>query len=194
MAAEHLFVVRHGETEANVKGIEAGTLDYALTKRGVKGAEFIAKKLWKIKINAVYSSPVFRACETAKILAKPHDLKIKTLEELTEAKLKHEFIGKEGRHHILTNPEAYLETNKQLLDRTKKAIDHIIKAMDGNAIVVSHGDVINAMLEDVVERRVGAEKYYVLDTDPAALSILKIKEGRPVLILYNFHRKMFTEY
>lgn len=50
------------------------------------------------------------------------------------------------------------------------------------------------MLEEVVERRVGAEKYYALDTDPAASSVLKIKEGRPVLILYNFHRKMFAEF
>ena len=193
MPAEYLFIVRHGETKANEKGIEAGSLDYPLTKRGIKGAEFIAKNLSKIKVNAVYSSPIFRACETAKILAKPHTLKIKTLEELTEAKLKPEFIGKEGRHHILTTPEAYSETNKELLDRTKKAIDIIIKEVDGNAIVVSHGDVINAMLEYVVERRVNAEKYYVLDTDPAALSILKIKE-RPILILYNFHRKMFAEY
>ncbi len=194
MTAEFLFVVRHGETEANEKGIEAGSLDYPLTKNGIKCVEFIARKLSKIKINAVYSSPIFRACETAKILAKPHDLKIKTLEELTEVKLKREFIGKEGRHHILTDPEAYSETNKELLDRTKKAINHIIKEVEGNAIVVSHGDVINAMLEDVVERRLSAEKYYVLDTDPAALSILKIKEGRLVLILYNFHRKMLAEY
>jgi phosphoserine phosphatase len=192
--AEHLFIVRHGETEANEKGIEAGPLDYPLTKRGVKGAEFVAKKLWNIKINAVYSSPIFRACETARILAKPHDLKIKTLEELTEAKLKPEFIGKEGRHHILTDPEAYSETNKELLDRTKKAISIIIKAVNGNAIVVSHGDVINAMLEDVVERRVGTEKYYVLNTDLTALNILKIKEQQPILILYNFHRKMFAEF
>jgi len=193
LPAEHLFIVSPGETEANVEGIEAGPLDYPLTKRGIKGAEFIAKKLWNVKVNAVYSSPFFRACETARILAKPHDLKIKTLEELTEAKLKPEFIGKQGRHHILTDPEAYSETNGDLLDRTKKAISIIIKAVNGNAIVVSHGNVINAMLEDVVERRVGAEKYYVLDTDPTALSIMKIKEKQPILILYNFHRKMFAE-
>ena len=193
MPAEYLFIVRHGETKANEKGIEAGSLDYPLTKRGIKGAEFIAKNLSKIKVNAVYSSPIFRACETAKILAKPHTLKIKTLEELTEAKLKPEFIGKQGRHHILTDPEAYSETNGDLLDRTKKAISIIIKAVNGNAIVVSHGDVINAMLEYVVERRVNAEKYYVLDTDPTALSIMKIKEKQPILILYNFHRKMFAE-
>ena len=125
MAADYLFIVRHGETEANKKGIEAGPLDYPLTKTGVKEASFIAKTLSKIKMNAVYSSPVFRAVETAKILARPHKLKVKTLEELTEAKFKPEFVGKKGRHHILTTPEAFLETNKELLERTGKAIEEI---------------------------------------------------------------------
>lgn len=55
----------------------------------------IAKILAKVKICAVYSRPVFRAHETAKILASPHDLKIKTLEELTEAKIKPEYVFKE---------------------------------------------------------------------------------------------------
>ena len=50
MTADYLFIVRHGETEANEKGIEAGPLDYPLTKRGVKGALFIAKTLSKVKI------------------------------------------------------------------------------------------------------------------------------------------------
>ncbi len=158
----------------------------------MKDAEYIAKILSKIKINAVYSSPVFRAYQTAKILGQRHDLQIKTLEELTEAKLKPEYVDKAGRHHILTDPEAYSETNEELLNRSKKAIEIVTNEVDGNAIVVSHGDVINALLEGVVERRVSAEKYYVLDTDPAALSILKIKE-RPILILYNYHRKMFSE-
>jgi broad specificity phosphatase PhoE len=49
----------------------------------VKEASFIVQALSKVKINAVYSSPVFRAVETAKILARPHKLKVKTLEELT---------------------------------------------------------------------------------------------------------------
>ncbi len=159
----------------------------------MKDAKYIAKILSKIKINAVYSSPVFRAHQTAKILAQPHDLRIKILEELTEAKLKPEYFGKAGRHHILTDPDAYSETNEELLNRTKKAIEIVTKEGDGNAIVVSHGDVINALLEVVVERRVSDEKYYVIDTDPAALSILKIKD-RPILILYNFHRKMFSEF
>jgi broad specificity phosphatase PhoE len=189
----YLFIVRHGETEANERGIEAGPLDYPLTKQGVKGALFIAKILSKVKITAVYSSPIFRAQETAKILARPHKLKVKTLEELTEAKIKPEFVGKEGRHHMLTTPEAFTETNNDLMERTGKAIEIIKKEAEGNVILVSHGDVITAMLEGVVERKVTTENYYVLHPNPASLSIVEIKD-KPFLVMYNYYRKMFADY
>jgi broad specificity phosphatase PhoE len=104
MAVEYLFVVRHGETKANEKDIDAGPLGYPLTKRGEKEASFIAKTLSKLKIDSVYSSPVLRAVQTAKILAAPHKLRVKPLEDLTEAKLKPECVGKKRRHHILTSP------------------------------------------------------------------------------------------
>jgi broad specificity phosphatase PhoE len=120
-------------------------------------------------------------------------LKVKTLEELTEAKLKPRFVGKKGRHHILTTPEAFSETNDELLERTGKAIEIIRKEAKGNVIIVSHGDVITAMLEDVVERKVSTERYYVLHDAPAALSIVGI-EDRPILVLYNYHRKMFAHF
>lgn len=193
MTADYLFIIRHGETEANEKGIDAGPLDYPLTKKGVKEASFMAETLSRVEINAVYSSPVFRAVETAKILARPHKLKVKTLEELTEAKLKPKFIGKRGRHHILTTPAAFSETNSELLERTGKAIEIIRKEAEGNVIAVSHGDVIDAMLEGVVERSVSTERYYVLHPNPAALSIVEVK-SRPFLVLYNYHRKMFAQF
>ena len=193
MAPRYLFIVRHGETKANEKGINAGPLDYPLIKKGVKGAEFIAKTLSTVKMSAVYSSPVFRAVETAEILARPHGLKVRTLEGLTEAKLKPQFVGKKGRHHILTDPGAYSETNEELMERTGKAIETIRKKSEGNAIVFSHGVVITAILERVVERRVSDEKYYVIHPEPAALSVVDVK-SRPFLILYNYHRKMSADF
>jgi broad specificity phosphatase PhoE len=193
MVADYLFIVRHGETKANKKDIDAGPLDYALTKKGVKEVAFIAKAISKVKITAVYSSPVFRAVETAEILARPHKLKVKTLEELTEAKLKPEFVGKKGRHHILMNPEAFSETNKDLLERTLKAVEIIKGEADGKVIVVSHGDVITAMLEGIVERRVSTEKYYVFHSEPAALSIVDVKDC-PFLVLFNYHRKLLSHF
>jgi broad specificity phosphatase PhoE len=192
MTADYLFVVRHGETEANEKGIEAGPLAYPLAKRGRRGAEFISEALADLEFDAVYSSPVLRAIETAEIVAKPHKLKVKTLEELTEAKIKQRFVGKKGRHHILTSPQDYDETNADLLKRTAKAIRRIHSECSGNVIVVSHGDVITAILENVVERRVSTERYYVFHPDPASLSVVETK-GRPFLMVYNFHRKQFAD-
>ncbi len=191
MVVNFLFLVRHGETEANREGIDAGALDYPLTKKGLKDASFIAKTLSKSKIDSVYSSPVFRAVETARIVARPHGLKVKILEELTEAKLKPQFVGRKGRHHILTTPAAFSETNEELMARTRKAIEIVKKRARGNAVLVSHGDVVTAMLEDVVERRVADERYYVLHPDPASLSIIATK-GRPFLVLYNYRRKMLA--
>lgn len=193
LPADYLFVVRHGETKANEKGIEAGPLDYPLNKKGVKEVSFIAKTLSDVKVKAVFSSPVFRAVQTARILARPHKLKVRALEELTEAKVKPEFVGKQGRHHILENPDAYLETNDELLKRTAKAMDIIKREGSGNVIVVSHGDVITAMFEDIVERKVSTERYYVLHPDPASLSVVDVR-NRPALLIYNFRRKMFSEF
>jgi len=193
LSVEFIFVVRHGETKANEKGIEAGPLEYPLAKKGIKEVKFIAQTLSHAKVKSVYSSPVLRAVQTAKILARPRKLKVKTLEELTEAKIKPEFVGKKGRHHILTNPEVYSETNRDLLERSYKAIEIIKGQSRGNAILVSHGDVITALLEDIVERKLSTEKYYVLHPDPASLSIIKM-EAKPSLVLYNYHRKMFADY
>lgn len=193
MGLDYLFLVRHGETKANEKGIEAGPLDYPLAKKGLKDAEFIAKILSDVRIGAVYSSPIFRAVETAKIMARPHRLKVKTLKELTEAKIRPEFVGKKGRHHILTSPEAFSETNAELLARTARAIEIVKKEVDGNVVLVSHGDVITAMLEGVVERKVNDERYYVFHPDPASLCIVETKD-RPFLKLYNYHRKQFADF
>ena len=67
-------------------GINAGPLDYPLTKKGKREIEYLAKTLSEIKISAIYCSPVFRAVETARILAGPHKLGAQTVEDLTEAK------------------------------------------------------------------------------------------------------------
>jgi broad specificity phosphatase PhoE len=193
LPADFIFVVRHGDTKANEKGIEAGPLDYPLAKKGRKEVEFIAKTLSDAKIKEVYSSPVFRAVQTAKILARPQKLEVRTLKELTEAKIKPEFVGKKGRHHILTDPEAYTETNKDLLARVMKAFQIVRDKSTGSAIMVSHGDVITALFEEIVERKLTTEKYYVLHPDPASLSIIKLGD-KPALVLFNYHRKMFAGY
>jgi phosphoserine phosphatase len=190
---DSFFVARHGETEGNVKGINAGPLDYPLTKKGKKEIEFLANSLSDVKISRVYCSPVFRAVETAKILAEPHKLDVQKVEGLTEAKLKAEFVGKEGRKRILITPEAFDETYQKLQERVVRSIEDIKKEASGNVVVVSHGDPIAALLQYVVERKMGSNGYYVLHPDPGSLSVIDLKD-RLELVLFNYRRKQFERW
>jgi phosphoserine phosphatase len=189
--ADRFFVVRHGETQGNVMGVNAGPLDYPLTKKGIKEIEFLAKALSKTKISSVFCSPIFRAVETAKIMAEPHKLGIQTIEGLTEAKLKAEFVGKKGRKRILLTPEAFTETYQELQERVVSSFEAIKKKASGNIIVVSHGDPITVLLQYVVERKTGSNGYYVLHPDPGSLSVIDV-EDRPELVLFNYQRKLFS--
>ena len=66
-----LLLVRHGETAANVTGIWQGSTDGILNSRGKMQAHAIATRLAAddLGIVAIYSSPLSRAANTAKIIA-----------------------------------------------------------------------------------------------------------------------------
>jgi len=189
----NLFVVRHGETKANENDLDAGSLDFPLTKKGRKEVTFIAKSLSSIDMAGVYCSPVRRAVQTAKILGRPHGLKPIILNDLIEAKLKPNFVGKPGRHHILQTPQAFQETYEQLQERVLKAVDRIQAEVKTDAIMVSHGDVIVALLQHVIERRDGHEGYYVLHPNPGSVSVIQFTD-RPRLVLFDYRRKLFESF
>lgn len=65
-----VFIVRHGESEANLKNI-FGT-DSPLTENGKEQASMLASRLRLENIDAIISSPMTRALATAKIIAKFH--------------------------------------------------------------------------------------------------------------------------
>ena len=112
MGVDYLFVVRHGETKANEDDIDAGPLDYPLTKKGVKEASFIAKTLSKVKINAVYSSPVFRAVETAKILARPARAEGEDPRGLDGGEAQAQVRGEEGKAPHTDDPRGVLRDER----------------------------------------------------------------------------------
>ncbi|MFA4952732.1 MAG: histidine phosphatase family protein [Candidatus Pacearchaeota archaeon] len=78
-----IILVRHGESEHNAKLSEDN--DSALTKKGRKQAEYVGKKLQKIKISKIYTSGLIRAKQTAQIISKINKIsKIKYFDGLNE--------------------------------------------------------------------------------------------------------------
>ena len=80
-----LILIRHGESEFNLTRRYTGQLDVALTEKGVAQAKITADYILKnYKIDKVYSSDLSRAIETAKPVAEPLGLEIKTDKRLRE--------------------------------------------------------------------------------------------------------------
>lgn len=67
-----LYVVRHGQTEENVSGILQGQNHGTLTPWGREQAQRVALRLRAIRFDAIYTSDLARAHETAQAIAAYH--------------------------------------------------------------------------------------------------------------------------
>ena len=71
------YIVRHGRTEWNAKGLIQGISDIPLLEEGREMARQTARGLKTVSFDAVYASPLSRALETAEILVKGRNLEIR---------------------------------------------------------------------------------------------------------------------
>ena len=71
-----LIVVRHGQSESNLAQIFTGQGDTLLTELGKRQAQNTARFLREIPIDAIYSSDLSRAVETARPTAEAHGLPV----------------------------------------------------------------------------------------------------------------------
>ena len=87
------YLIRHGESVANLLHSLAGSTDVPLTELGINQAEATARALRDIHFDAVYSSPLVRAVDTAKPHAEMRGLRVQVHEGVREI-----FLGEwEGR-------------------------------------------------------------------------------------------------
>lgn len=83
MASEIIFV-RHGQSEGNIRHLFYGHTDGSLTALGLRQAELVADYLAGTKIDAVYSSDLLRARQTAAPTLLAHGLTLRPTRALRE--------------------------------------------------------------------------------------------------------------
>ncbi|MBJ3591516.1 adenosylcobalamin/alpha-ribazole phosphatase [Salmonella enterica subsp. enterica serovar Saintpaul] len=90
-----LWLVRHGETEANVAGLYSGHAPTPLTERGIAQAKTLATLLRHAPIEHVLCSELERARHTTQLILGDRDIPQRIMPELNEM-----FFGDwEMRHH-----------------------------------------------------------------------------------------------
>jgi 2,3-bisphosphoglycerate-dependent phosphoglycerate mutase len=153
-----LWLVRHGETTWNATGRWQGHADAPLSKNGIAQAHRLAARLSGQRFDAVISSDLSRAFDTAKIVATKlenaasvlleplwreidvGDLSGITYEESLARGLHHRFMPFDQRH-----PNG--ESSADLAARANQAIEDLkLERMGQRVVVFSHGGTIRRAL------------------------------------------------
>jgi len=151
-----IFLIRHAESIGNTKGINYGQkIDYPLSELGIVQSELLKERLSKIKFDAIYSSDLKRAVETAEIIS-PKNLKINYDKRLRERNfgiiadkkdlLKNwkEYVKKEMENKNIQERDVVPlegESDKNHFDRVKEFFNELLSKHSCNEkiIIVGHG-------------------------------------------------------
>jgi broad specificity phosphatase PhoE len=79
-----IIIARHGETALNAAEVFRGRVDAALNETGLKQAALLAGYLSNLEIEALYSSPLRRAVQTAEAIGERCELKVNVELRLTD--------------------------------------------------------------------------------------------------------------
>ncbi|MCQ2195389.1 MAG: histidine phosphatase family protein [Paludibacteraceae bacterium] len=194
-----LFLTRHGQTEWNVEKRMQGQMDSNLTDLGRKQAEALGKRLADEKIDVIYSSPLGRALDTAKLIRGNRTIEILTDEGLMElylgpwqgrllSEVSEEFptqtenFWKHPKLYERTDAESYF----QLLERASNAIARIAEKEKGkNVLIVTHGIVLKTLRAYFQYQGIDEIANYPKSPLSTALSIVEQKDGRWNIRLWN---------
>ncbi len=154
--ATHLYLIRHGQSAGNAEGRFGGHGPTPLSDLGVQQAERTAQVLAKEGVNAIYSSDLIRAVQTAEPLAKLLDLPINTsvafrernvgvLQGLTFDESRQSYpqdyyaLINRNINHVITDGESY----RQLLKRITGELRTILRNHQRERIAIfSHTGAI----------------------------------------------------
>ena len=147
-----ILLTRHGETDWNREHRMQGHTDRPLNDAGRAQALALAEALAREPLDAVYASDLSRASETARAVAEPRRLPVRTLRELREKDFG-TWEGLTDEEILLRFPEARRghwgdgETHEEMAGRVVAALRTIAEHHPGaRVLVVSHGGPLRAVL------------------------------------------------
>jgi broad specificity phosphatase PhoE len=185
-----ILLARHGESDWNVERRWQGHADRPLTVRGRRQAQALADRLAEIELDAVYTSDLRRARETAETVARAQSLEVHVRPALREvdvgawsglsreearARFPQGFARWIGGSPGWDDGESYEEMSERVLGAVRTIVaDH----PEGRVLVVSHGGPIRAIHAAALGLDVHAYRRIRPVEPNARLSAVCVEDGR----------------
>ncbi|MGB9698464.1 MAG: histidine phosphatase family protein [Thermodesulfobacteriota bacterium] len=192
-----IYLVRHGTTEWNQEEIFRGRVDIELNDTGRREAQALAHYFQPISLQAIYSSPLSRAWETAQAVAQGHKLEI-ILEPafididfgewhglpLKEVQEKFPTLYRAWREkpHTVIFPKG--ESLEQVRHRAWAGLQAIIqKSEDQTILIVSHRVITKVLI--CAALGLDNSHFWQIKQDTTAVNCFEYHRGRLVVSLIN---------
>ena len=192
-----LILIRHGQTEWNITGRYQGQSDVALSEEGIRQAELLAAHFPADHLDAVYTSDLQRAVDTARRVADRFDCQVQPDAELREINfgqwegLTYDQIAAQWpdeignfftRPDILQIPQG--EGFVALQQRVVKRVRELAALHDDHTIaLVAHGAILRTILAAALHMPL--RYLWSLRQDNTAVNILRYEDGHCLVELMN---------
>jgi probable phosphomutase (TIGR03848 family) len=193
-----VLLVRHGQTPTTGKLLPGRAPGLHLSEVGEAQAQAVGRRLAaqeKLKVDAIYASPLERTKETAGFIASALGLKVTTDKGLLEADIG-EWTGQELKA-VAKTPEWKIvhsypsgfrfpggESFVEMQTRTVSALDRLRKAHAGQTIVaVSHADTIKAAVAHALGTHLDLFQRIVIS--PCSVTAIAYGDGGPTVLSVN---------
>ena len=167
----------------------------ALTEEGQRQAEVAADGLAHVDFDAIYSSPIERTMQTARVIASRHGTAVKTRRGLGEVQyggwtnrslkslMKTKLWGQVQRFPSAARfPDG--ETLREVQSRAIAEIERIVADHPkGKVCLVSHGDVIKLVAAHYLGVHIDLFQRIVID--PASVSVISVTSHGPYVLALN---------
>lgn len=147
-----VLIIRHGQTDHNVKKILQGHLDIDINDHGYHQSNLIGKYLQNFPLDYIISSDLIRCINTSKQILKYHDLSLNSSSNLREREMG-KVQGMYLKDALLQYGDNFRnlgETKVQLLTRVESEWNKLIKLSKSNnyrnVAIVTHGGVITGFI------------------------------------------------
>ena len=191
-----IILARHGETAWNVAEIFRGRTDVELNETGLKQAELLAEYLSSVRIDAIYSSPMKRALQTAEAIAGCGKLGVNNTPGLIDFNYgkwqglsRQEVKGryKELYEEWVSRPERVKMPDGESLDDVREraiaVVDDVVNKYQRAVVLVSHR-VVNKVL---ICALLGLDNshFWNIKLDTCGISVFTCEKGHFILTKHN---------
>ena len=153
----NIYIMRHGTTIWNEKGITQGRTNNRLSKKGIELTNKVSEEYKDINFDIIYASPLFRTIQTANIMNKYHNVKIVKNLNLIEIDQGY-FTGKHKddltkEEKIVKNKrlsEYGMESYESVCNRCKLFLNELVTKSYKNVLIITH-NCSATLLEDLIK-------------------------------------------